>query len=539
MRPYCLLALITGVTACENSVVPNFNAPTAFPHNQSGVQVEFTGVLNGMRPDAGNWAIWSNALGRDVTYFISSEPRFQTELLGNHAIQPDDFIGGTVWDLLFKTVKGADTVIAVIPTINENGATLPRAQQQALFGALETMKALNYMYLAESRDTNGVPIHQVGATPSAPLAPILCNELVWKEIVAMLDSAQDSLVKAGPAGVSGLSWPPSFNLVSSSAVTQQSLTMALRVRARIEYAWAIARQNGRGATATSPGSPNVAQLDSALADIRALQAAGVLWAPLSLTAANPNTDAFVSHSFSTASGDLSNPIFADAPGYYAIFDAMSEIDTTDARFLVKFTNVGAGPTAAPAPMLGSTWIINTSSYMTGQTPLPIVRSVQLRFYLAQIYLGLRQFANAATVVDSVRRLVGGLPSALTTPAISNGAGVLRTFTVTPTDYASVRDFFLREQRVSLLAEGQGDRVMALRDFNVAAEKDTTFIGRSGPDSAAGAANGRVDLHTTLLPIPSTEADPRGGNITPTCSGAPTASIATRRAPPVVRVVRTH
>src|SRR5579883_2702783 len=115
----------------------------------------------------------------------------------------DLFMGPSVWDFYFNAIKGIDTIIGnigaiTVPTASGSGP-LPATQQEALFGAMETLKAMYYMYIAQTRDTLGVPVNEVGHPIGAPPTPILCARDVWSQIVAMLDSANDSLTVAGSA----------------------------------------------------------------------------------------------------------------------------------------------------------------------------------------------------------------------------------------------------------------------------------------------------------------------------------------------------
>src|ERR1700722_4524485 len=272
-----LSALALG--ACNESFIPNYNNPTTFSASQAGLTNAVFGVYN-PRADQGNWAVWTSGMAREATYFTSSEQRFVTELTGKAPIQPDDFIGGTVWDGEFGNIKTAGTALALLPQAPLGGLSLTPAQIETMYGVIETGKVYNYMLALESRDTLGVPMNGVGES-SAPFAPILCADLAWGEIVAMLDSAVDSQTVAGGTPIP-IALPGGFAqnvTLSDNAADFMAVTLALRGKARVEYAYAIARQAG-GATTGTLGGAAVPQLDSAEAD---LQASPVLYVPLSLT----------------------------------------------------------------------------------------------------------------------------------------------------------------------------------------------------------------------------------------------------------------
>lgn len=489
-------AVLVAVSACDESVIPDVNAPTQYPKTYAGLQSAFTGAAGAsIRGDVATYALDMASMAREAAYFTASEPRFITELTGEQPLQTDNF-GAAVWDNLFSTIKGIDTTQAVLPSLT-NGQSLTADTVSALWAQLETLKALDYMYLAETRDTAGVPINAVGGPTSASaVAPILCLPSVWAQIVSILDSAATRLngVPAQTPLIAGL-LPSGYSLVSDNTSHWLDLTLALRGKARIEYAYALAR----GANGAGTGSPDATQLDSAVADLNAVAAHGILYNdaalnPLGVIGADPG----VYLQFSTSSGDVENPLGQDAPGYFALLGAVAAIDTLhDQRFLVKFGH-GALPTTGydagqvPADSLGSDW-----QYGAGTQPqafglggvLPIVRNVQLHLLLAEAEIGLGQYASAITVINTVRTQAGGLaPESV------------------PADYADARDFLLRELQVSLLSE-TGDHLIAIRNYGLTTTSLTTWAPFGG------------DLHTAALPIPLNESSARNGNITPVCRAA--------------------
>jgi hypothetical protein len=311
-----------------------------------------------------------------------------------------------------------------------------------------------------------------------------------------LDSAVTKLngVPATTPLVSGL-LPSGFNLVSDNARDWLDLTLALRGKARIEYAYALSR----GASGTGTAAPNAAQLDSALLDLGVVASHGILYSdgslnPLGTIGADPG----VYLQFNTASGDIPDPLGQEAPGYFALLGAVAQIDTLhDQRFLVKFGRGSLPATAydggvVPANLLGSDW-----QYGAGTEPdpfglngvLPIVRNVQLHLLTAEAEIGLGQYAQAISIINTVRVNAGGL-SAQAVPA----------------DFSHARDFLLQELLVSLLSE-TGDHLIALRNYGLTTDLLTTWAPYGG------------DLHTAALPIPLAESSARNGNITPVCSGS--------------------
>jgi hypothetical protein len=485
------------VAACSNPTVPNFNALAGFPHTAASLQSEVTGAFDGVRTDIGNYNLFMDGMSRNTAYFTASEQRFVTVTTGESFAGPGDvFMGPSVWDFYFNAVKGIDTIIGnisaiTVPTASGSGP-LPVAQQEALFGVLETLKAMYYMYIAQTRDTLGVPVNEVGHPIAGTPSPILCAKDVWSQIVAMLDSANDSLSVAGASATFPIAMPPGFLLVSANAGSFAGFTRALRGKARIEFAYT----SGRPADTLSAGSPNAAQLDSAIADI--LSAAPIYSASLSPTEAVPATDLGVFHTFSTTSNDVQNPINTNAAAIWVLQDALAEIDTLDNRFVAKFGNAGSGPTSVGAD-IGSSW--HYVNNISGSAPIPVVRNVELQLLLARAHLGLGDFATAIGLANGVRTNVGGLPAA-----------------TVAADYVDARNFVLTEQRVSTMTEALGDRLDALRDLHMIGVRDTTWSAHSGPDGTAGHLAGvSKDFQTSVVAIPQGESDARKGNVTPVCN----------------------
>ena len=486
------LAVAITVSGCNEALVPDYNNLTGFPHSAAALQNEFTGAFSGPRTDLGFFILSAEGFARSAAYYTPSEERFVTELTGLQVLDNDNF-GAGIWDNTFNAVKVVDTVQAVIPTLRVNGAAVPTANQQALQGVLETVKAMDYMYIAISHDTNGVPINAVGQPVTGTLAPILCAKNTWKQIVAMLDTAKADLDAAGagtalaiPGSTFSLKMPPGYAALGSTAGSFEAFTLALRGRAEIEYAYAIARQAGGTSvpSVSSAGSPDQAQLTAAIADI---QASALYSSSLSAAEANSTNDVGVFHSFSSAPGDQPNPTFGNAAAIYMLQGALAQIDTSDLRFKTKFAAAPAKP-QSPGSAVATIYALNLNN-ITINSPIPIVRNLELQFLLARAYLGTNQLAKAATTVDAVRTTVGGLPSGL--------AGV------NVTSYPSVRDFLMREQLVSLVFDGEGDQIAAIRDLGLISVDLTTW--------------GAGDFQSSMENIPVVERQQRSNHFAPVCN----------------------
>jgi hypothetical protein len=505
MRLYKTLTVLaagTALAACNEALVPDYNVPTGFLHAVSALQSEYTGVFTETRVNFQFFEESMEGFARNSAYFTPSEVRFVTEFTGEAPLDDDNF-GADVWNEEYQDVKDADSILAVLPTLTNAGAAIPTANVKALQGALETEKALNYMYVLLAHDTVGIAINNPGGPISGSgVAPILCARDAWREIIAILDTAQADFTAAGPSTVMGvpgsvfpaLQVPPGYNVIGNTPAGWINFTLALRGRARVELAYAVA--NGPGGTrptVTSPGGPDVNQLDSAIIDITS---SSLYSSSLTASEAVNYDDIGVFHSYSSAAGDLSNPLFNIEGSNYALEDAVQQIDTLhDQRFLAKFVQAPAQPTSTGAELASSYTYANNIGL---STPIPIIRNVELQFLLARAYLGIGSYAKAASIVDNVRTVVGGLPSALPLAA---------------TDYVHVRDFLMKEMIPSLMDDATGDQIAAIRDYGLIL-LDLNMWSTTPVPGGNGAFY--TDYHTSQENIPAIERQQRNQNYAPVC-----------------------
>jgi hypothetical protein len=475
-----LAATVFAATACKDSNVPFFTAPTSIPNSLPGVQNAVTGLISATRGnDLFAYLVDATGFARDGANYTNTEPRFILYELG---LQPIDPAWSGAWPGFYTNILQAHQIIATLPNVLP---ALTQQQSGAIAGIVQTIEALNYMMIAEDHDTAGIAV--LPQTPtSAP--PGLCVADGWKYIVALLDSANRQLVSANPSAIP-LKLPSGFNAVSDSTQHFVWFNRALAAKANLELAYAIARGPGGNApTPLSAGSPDQAALlraDSAML-------ASALYNPGAL-APNPGggfaPDRYsVLHDFSATSGDLANPINQNIGTYIVLRNIPAEQDTLhDLRWHTKFT---ANPHAVQQPgyaAAASPYIYNY--YPSPGSYIPIVRNEELVLVRAQIQIGLQQYATAATLINDVRMAVGGLAPA----------------TIAPT-YLATRDALLHEQQISTAFEASGDRMIALRMYGVTAKQD----------SITWAGSGKPDLFNALEPIPFAEAAARGGTFTKTC-----------------------
>ncbi len=481
--------------ACSDSNVPFFTQPTSIENSPAGIQNAVTGLFAAVRIDVGDYIYWMPMFARDVAQIWIDNPQNVQFGTGLSAIPNAD---GGPWDNEYRAATAAAGVIAAIPNVSP---AYTAGQAAALIGVAQTMEAVAYMSVAEIHDTLGMPVHPAsGGTPG----PVYCNKDAWAQIVALLDSANASLNTAGGTPIP-VNLPPGFASVSAVAGPSTasgsfaSFNRALAAKAGLELAYAMARSSAATSpTPTAPGTPNAAALTRA--DSAAL-ASALINVPLAPPAPGPftTTAGGVYWDFSAAAGDLGNPISGLLGTWRTLIYLTADVDTAnDQRFKNKFQFVSeeANPLQIPGDAFMNTdW--QFSAYNAINASVPIIRNESLTLYRAQIQLGLGNLPAAIILINQVHQQAGGFGSPLT---------IAQTYT-------AVRDTLLKEQRISTVWEGSGDRNISIRMYNLAAQVDTTW---SSHAATVAAGKQQVDLHTTVNPFPATELEARGGSYTLTC-----------------------
>jgi starch-binding outer membrane protein, SusD/RagB family len=492
----CLLA----AAACTDTAVPYFDSPTSLPTTSGGIQNAVTGLFSGTRIDVEWYVYYAGSYGRDIFWFLGASPNVVYDVAG---LKPFSTLTNTIasaeaWDNEYAQIKAANNILTTLPQVT----TYTKAQAEAIWGVVQTVKAIDFLMVAETRDTLGIPLYSMDGDPTSPP---YCNQDVWKYIVALLDSANDSLDVAGSVSLP-VQVPPGFASVGATAGpgtapgSFAALNRALAGKANLELAYAIARNTpGTHPTPTLPGSPNVAALTTAAAELDS----SALYDPAAITP--PNAGPFsldahgVYHTFSGQSGDQANPFVGSYYLYDALWDLQYDVDTLDdLRWINKFV-----PDPLPVQLTeyaGASDGKNFLPYKTVVGPIPIVRAEELALVMAQVQLGLGNYANAITLINQVHMLAGGFATPLS---------------IAPT-YTAVRDSLMKEQRISTVFESSGDRMIALRMYSLEAVADTTWQATSGPDAVDATALGDVDYHQTVSPVPFEEITARGGTWSPIC-----------------------
>jgi len=467
MRISHLVLLLGAFTlgACKDATRPNLNNPSVTDFSTitdpSQVQALAIGVLNGDRGQIGNEVLYGETIGRDGYRLTGSEPRFVTELLGR-AINPTDFLGAALWP--YASVRLAN--IGINGVQNAPASVLSAEGQQATLGFLRTIKALLYLRIVEARDTAGAPIN-TDITATLPPAPLSCANDVRNYVAALLDSAAANLTAGGssfpfvlPDGFSGFDDPASFLTFNRALAAKVDIYIAFR-----NYA----------AAGTIDGT--------------ALTAANTALAASFMSQTAADLDVGPQHSFTTNSGDATNPLFENPSS--TVFRAnprvVSEADPGDRRVAEKII------TSTPITQSGLTSSYVFVVYSSPSSPMSIITDKELLLMQAEVLWGQGDYPGAIALTNFIRVNDGGLAA--------------KTLADYATDVkGNVLNEILKQKRYSLLWESP-DRWLDARMFGK--------LNGSAPPAGLGQERGFNPLEN--FPIPFNETSARSGDLSQQCT----------------------
>lgn len=360
----------TGALAgCKDALVPDLNNPSIegiiSNPSRSQVQSMATGLLIGDRNSTGPQIRDMEIIGRDMYNLDAADPRWVTELLGT-AFEAGGF-GGNHWDGRYRTIKGANIMIQSVSTAE----ALSDEEKSAATGFAQTVKAMQLLAVAESRDVAGVAADAGASTTS--LAPLLCRDPALTRIAALLDSAHTALEAGGdafpfalPSGFEGFDTPETFAQFNRGLLAKTEIY--------------------RGKTDAGAYARALAALAESFIDTTA------------------SLDLGVYHVFSLAAGDAVNPLFQD-PGttnFRGHPSLIANAEAGDDRVAAK-TEIG---TNKEYQGLSSNVILTV--YEGPTSPIPILRNEELILLRAQANIGAGDLAAALRDINQVRVESGGL-----------------------------------------------------------------------------------------------------------------------------------
>lgn len=414
-RILCASVTLVMISACKNLVVPDYNDSSIddLTNNPTPTKVAQAaqGLLVGTRvgiAEQNGYISLLGILGRESYNFDPADPRFITEMLIGPLDGGSPAFGGNLFADPYRDIRNANNLLAAVEKVTD----LTDVQKSAVRGFAETIQALDYLNVINTRDDLGAPL-DVNIEPTATPAPIVTKADIFAAISNLLDQGLTDLTAGGTDFPFALS--PGF-ADFNKPTTFSTFNRALKARVevyRTNYAAALTALNGSFLSTT---------------------------APLTLGAY---------HSFSTGSGDSPNALY-DPAGRAILAHPSIETDAErqpggalDARVLAKVAHLPDVHTVQGI----STDLVFTI-YNSPSAPVPIIRNEELILLRAEARYFTGDQAGALTDINFIRTTSGGL--APRGPFTSNADFIAE---------------LVKQRRYSLLFEG-GHRWIDARRFNL-------------------------------------------------------------------------
>lgn len=371
-------AALTAATACSDFNVPDLNNPgldeLQSNPTRTGVLTAATGLLIGNRGNVGQQNGYISLLGvfgRESYNFDPADPRFVTELLIGPLNGGSPAFGGNLWGDRYANIRNANILLNATDLV----AGMSNAEKEGIRGFARTIKALDLLYVINTRDSIGAPI-DVDISPTAAPAPFASRAGVYTYITALLDSAATHLGAAGGSfafalsdGYAGFDTPAGF------------LQFNRALRARV-------------AVYTGDHAGALTYLAQSFID----------------TGATADLYDGVYHTFSTGSGDQLNALFDPQarainahPSLLADVQQRPAAAGPDLRYATKVTSLTPARTAQ-----GHSSDLLFTIYTSSTAPIPIIRNEELILLRAEANIGLNNLAAARDDLNYIRVNSGGL-----------------------------------------------------------------------------------------------------------------------------------
>ena len=452
-------AALLALAACvDNPASPSVDQVVA--GSPQTLQTLASGILGATRRAAGvavtNYYLFGSIQARDVLRLDPNDNRLTQEFFVTTP-DPSSFIGGADWQFTYIANR------AITSLYDQPAFTALSAGDKAITrGFFNTVKAFNYVHIAETRDTVGFAIQQKDPTV---LPPILCKPGALDAVSKLLDSAYADLTAAGtsdalPFIAAGYNVHGDYTHKAGIALFNRGL------KGKIEIFRATSRQSPTGAAGYTAA---LAALDLALAG-----------APASPDAAYLAEGPYYLYN-SAAPESFANPLGGDVKtgltdnfvnGYMA----------GDARAANVYTLTT--PQQAQGFQFTKSYVYTKGDQLSA--PMPKLRNAELYLLRAEAKLGLNDLAGATADVNVVHVGEGRLA-----PYATFGS---RAEALTALNY---------EYRYSLILEGW-QHLSFLRRY---ALLTPSYVTQPGTPNG-----GATDPLNQALPIPVGEATARNGNV---------------------------
>ncbi|MFQ3609790.1 MAG: RagB/SusD family nutrient uptake outer membrane protein, partial [Chloroherpetonaceae bacterium] len=342
----------------------NFPNPNSASEETASVQSLVTGTEGSMRNALSFYIYGTSLIGREAYYLGGDDPRFMSEYKGGALDAGGPFVGNT-WNARYTAVANARVLLsrAALEPASRAG------QRAGLEGFAKTIIAYQLLLNLNLTNENGI---KIGYSPDPAAFPFVSKAEGFAEINRLLDEAYTALTSEGAAfdfrlssGFAGFNTPATF----------ARFNRALRARVaayQADYATCLTALQNSFLTETN-------------------------------TAAGMRVGVY--HVYSTAAGDLLNPVFepaATATRFFAQRDFFSQNqDTaTDARLSKVFRR----DPALNAYGVSSNYAV--SLYSSNTSPVAIIRNEELLLLRAEARIKTGDFSGALADLNRVRQAAG-------------------------------------------------------------------------------------------------------------------------------------
>lgn len=424
--------IITSVlilTSCKIETIEDPNNPSS-----SGIVINaslgelqnlVTGTESAMRESISFYMDDVGVIGREFYRFSTSDPRFTSDLLGKASAVLDNntFYITNPYASRYRVIKNANILL---DALKNTKAAITDAQRKAGIAYAKTVQAYQLLLVFNLLYGNGI---RVDVKDPDHLGPFLTKDQSIDAILSLLNEANLDLKG------NNVNFPFTTTLFSNNASEFSKFNRALAARVAVyKQDWATA------STALSESFFS-------------------LTAPMSLG---------VYHLFSSAGGDLLNPMFFPLNSSGETRVAQPKFITEAEAGDLRLSKVVKRTATAFQDDLQSDYDFYV--YTSNTDKIPIIRNEELILIYAEVNAQNNVTAEALAGINKVRTVSGGL---------GNYTG--------PTDKASLITEILKQRRYSLY--GEGHRWIDMRRYNLLS---TLPIDRPNDDV------------WTQFPIPATE-----------------------------------
>lgn len=415
-------SLMLGSTACELDQLQDPNNPSIELVGNakfSELQNLISGIESGMRGRLGTYFDGISVIGRDYWRFSSSDPRFTSDLLGERSATLDDntFYTTGPYAVFYQTIKNSNLLIEAVNNTTAVEATADQKNYMLAFA--KTMKAYQLLLASNMQYQNGI---RTDVNNPDNLGPFRTYTEALTDIAALLEEANGNL--NGTEDSFAFSLSPGFSGFSTPATFRQ-FNRALAARVAVyqgDYAGALTKLNN------------------------------------SFFSLSGDLTTGASYFFSTAGGDVTNPLFLP-------LNNAGEIRAAHPSFIADATagdtRLGKAVMRSEATALGTSGLTATHDvwvFRSLEDYIPIIRNEELVLIYAEANIQTNNMSEAVTALNTIRNAAG----------LADYSGEMTQ--------AALLTEMLHQRRYSLFAEGH--RWVDMRRYN---RLNELTIDRDGDD----------------------------------------------------------